>query len=245
MHKLNPKVLLLHRSSAVTYASQASIFKKMAERTISTGVAQWDPVVDLSLFRFPDGSFRCAGVKKGTTNRCGYHLEGDQAKDINQMVYNISRLAPQKSVPSLESLATSCLCHHHILQTEVKVTAWTEIVLRHPLAAVRASDTSSFSNMVRDPPTGFNLPLTYELDASTETSGQITRPRYSGARQSSTEQIESLLVGMKQLQVTTTYLETRLEEAMTDTFLWKQPEPRTRRIGCLSSLFSRYRTKGR
>jgi hypothetical protein len=216
----------------------------MAGRTLLSGVAQWNPVVDLNLLRLPDGSFQCAGVKNGTTYSCGFRIIRDQAKEISHMADTISLLAPQRSIPSLESLADRCLCPHHKLQTSVKVAAWTKIVLHHPLAEVRASDATNTSTMARDTQTGNNLPLPHELDASTETSGLLPRPQYGGARHSSTEQIKFLLVGMKQLQITTTSLENRLEEAITDTSQWKQSEPRTRRIGRLSSLFNKFRTKG-
>jgi hypothetical protein len=245
MHTLLSKVLLLHCPSAITYASQASIFRNMVGRTLSSGIAQWDPVVDFKLLRLLDGSFKCAGVKNRTTTSCGFRIEGEKAKEISQIVDTISLLAPQWSIASLESLAKSSLCHHHKLQIGVKVTAWTRIVLQYPVAAVRALTTSETSTIVHENQTEITLPLCHELEASSETSAQLPRPLYDGARHSSTEQIESLLIGMKQLQATTAYLETRLEEAMTDTSLWKQSEPRTRRIGCLASLFRKHRTKGK
>jgi hypothetical protein len=217
----------------------------MVGSTLSRGVAQWDPLVVLNLVRLADGSFKCAGVKNKTTTPCGWLIEGEKAKEISQIVDDISLRTPRSSVALLKSLATSSLCQHHTAQVGVKVTAWTEIIFDHPLAAVRASITSDTSTMVLNTQKGIDTSFLHELDASTETSGQLPRPQYIGARHNSTEQIESLLVRMKQLQVTTTFLGTRLEEAMADTSLWKQSEPRTRRIGCFASLFSKHKTKGK
>jgi hypothetical protein len=217
----------------------------MVGRTLFSGITQWDPVVDFKLRRLPDGSFKCAGVKNGTTTPCGYRIEGEKAEEISQMVNDISLLAPQRSIASLESLARSSLCHYHKLQIGVKVTDWTRIVLQYPVAAVRALITSDTSTMVHETQTEITFPLCHELEASSETSGQLPRPQYGGARHSSAEQIESLLSGMKQLQVTTASLEIRLEEVTLDTSLWKQSEQRTRRIGCLASLFRKHWTKGK
>ncbi|KAF2798738.1 hypothetical protein K505DRAFT_321640 [Melanomma pulvis-pyrius CBS 109.77] len=106
----------------------------MSHSNLSTliSVPQWDPIEILSINQKPDGNFTCSGVKNGTATRCGFHLRGETALKISDLLDEISMLPPQIAVQSLKPLADNSLCLHHKLQARGKVIEWIAAINRLP-----------------------------------------------------------------------------------------------------------------
>lgn len=104
----------------------------MSQSNLSTPISfpQWDPIEILSINQKPDGNFTCSGVKNNTTTRCGFHLRGETALKISDLLDEISILPPQTAVQSLKALADNSLCLHHKLQARGKVMEWTTTINR-------------------------------------------------------------------------------------------------------------------
>jgi hypothetical protein len=103
----------------------------MSQSILSTPVSvipQWNPTQILNINQKPDGNFTCSGVKNNTTIPCGYHLRGETAAKVSDLLDDISMLPPQTAIQSLRSLADASLCQYHKLQARGKVTEWTATI---------------------------------------------------------------------------------------------------------------------
>ena len=102
-------------------------------------VPQWDPLQALHINQKPDGNFTCSGVKNNTDIRCGYHLRGETAINIDNMIEQISVLPPRGAIRYLRALADITLCQYHKLQARGKVLEWTATVEILAHSAVQTS----------------------------------------------------------------------------------------------------------